>query len=242
MTTAYNPDDTTQSNFLSILARGETGANGTYDEGYGGVSTSGDSTDAYGFPQYSGSVTSAGPTHAAGLYQFEPGTWDSVASSLGLTNFSAGSQNEAAWQYAQTTYANQTGGDLESALQSGQYSSVQHALAGVWPSLNGNGSEPGGFANYEASGGAGSSAFSSAEGGATAAPASGSGGNASTSLGALGSITDVEQFFVRFGLLTIGGVVILVALWQLLSDHTGIPSPGDTAHAVGRGAVELAAA
>jgi hypothetical protein len=244
---AYNPDDPVQNNFLSILALGETGANGSYTEGYGGVDLSGASTDQYGFPQYGGSVTSAGPTHPAGLFQFEPGTWDSVASSLGLNNFSPSSQNEAAWQYAQTTYANATGGDLETALQSGQFSSVQHALASVWPSLNGNASEPGGFAAYEASGGTGSSAYTGAGGGGGSGAGGGSAAGAgqsstSPSLGFLGSITDVEQFFVRGGILIIGGVVILVALWQLLSEHTDIPSPVETAKGIGQGASGIVAA
>jgi hypothetical protein len=63
-----------------------------------------------------------------------------------------------------------------------------------------------------------------------------------TSLGFLGGIQDVEQFFLRFGLLIVGALVVLVALWQLLSDHTPIPSPSDTVKAVGKTAGTLVAA
>lgn len=235
---AYNPSDPVQQSFLSDLALGETGVHGTYTEGFGGVDLAGATGNQYGFPTWGGSSTGAGPTHAAGLYQFEPGTWDSIAANLGITDFSPNSQNEAAWTLAQQTYGAKTGGaSLEAALQSGNYSSIQSALASVWPSVVGNASNPGGLANLLASGGAGSQGVLN-PGGATA-PTS---GGASQSLGFLGSITDVEQFFVRFGLVIIGGLIVLVALWQLLSDNTDIPSPGDTVSAAGHAATMAVAA
>lgn len=142
---AYNPDDSTQTGFLSALALGETG-NSSYasTEGFGGVNLAGDpNTDQYGFPvQGAGSNVSS----AAGTYQFVKGTYDSVASQLGLTDFSQSSQNEAAWQYAQQVYGQKTGGSLYQALQNGDYRSIQDALASVWPSVSGNGAAPQGLA------------------------------------------------------------------------------------------------
>src|ERR1700748_2889509 len=142
---AYNPDDPTQTSFLSALALGETG-NSSYasTEGYGGVNLSGDTDlDTYGFPlQPGGSNVSS----AAGTYQFVQGTWDQIATQLGLSDFSQSSQNEGAWQYAQEVYQQKTGGSLYTALQSGNYSSIQNALASVWPSVSGNGAAPQGLA------------------------------------------------------------------------------------------------
>lgn len=144
MNVAYNPDDPTQTGFLSALALGETGnSSGASHEGFGGVDLSSAPTDNVGFPiQAAGSNVSS----AAGTYQFLHGTYDEVAGELGLTDFSQGSQNEAAWQYAQQTYAAKTGGSLYDALKSGNFQSVQTALASVWPSVSGNGAAPGGLA------------------------------------------------------------------------------------------------
>lgn len=144
-TVAYNPDDPIQTGFLSALALGETG-NSSYasTEGFGGINLAGDgNVDQYGFPlQAPGSNVSS----AAGTYQFVQGTYDQVANELGLTDFSQSSQNEAAWQYAQQTYQQKTGGSLYQALQSGNFRSIQDALASVWPSVSGNASAPQGLA------------------------------------------------------------------------------------------------
>lgn len=143
---AYNPDDPTQTGFLSALALGETG-NSSYasTEGFGGVNLAGDTnTDAAGFPlQGAGSNVSS----AAGTFQFVKGTYDEIANELGLDDsFSQSDQNEAAWQYAQQVYGQKTGGSLYTALQSGDFQSVQSALASVWPSVSGNGAAPQGLA------------------------------------------------------------------------------------------------
>lgn len=140
---AYNPDDPTQTGFLSALALGETGNSSIAShEGFGGVDLTGAPVDEYNFPlQPAGNVSSA-----AGTYQFVKGTWDGLAQKLGLTDFSQSSQNEAAWQLAQTTYQNKTGGSLYDALQSKDYGSIQSALQSIWPSVSGNGAAPQGLA------------------------------------------------------------------------------------------------
>jgi len=111
---AYNPDDPTQTGFLSALALGETGNSSiSSHEGFGGIDLAGAPTDAFDFPlQAAGSNVSS----AAGTYQFVKGTWDGLAQQLGLTDFSQSSQNEAAWQLAQQTYQKKTGGSLYDAL------------------------------------------------------------------------------------------------------------------------------
>ena len=52
----------------------------------------------------------------------------------------------------------------------------------------------------------------------------------------------IGNLLTRGGLIFVGGIVALVALWQLLSNTGAVPSPKDTVKAVGRaGATALAA-
>lgn len=75
---------------------------------------------------------------AAGRYQFLASTWDDYARRLGLPDFSPENQDSAAWALAKDTYRNRTGGDLDTALQSGEDASdITRALSGVWTSLPG---------------------------------------------------------------------------------------------------------
>jgi hypothetical protein len=53
-------------------------------------------------------------------------------------------------------------------------------------------------------------------------------------------VATVENFFQRFGLIVIGGVIVIVALWQLLSSQGIVPSPSDAGKAIGKGALALA--
>lgn len=71
------------------------------------------------FPNSFGGIGPGGqPTHAAGRYQFEPGTWARAAKALGLKDFSPASQDKAAWWLATTTYAKATHRDLLTDLGS----------------------------------------------------------------------------------------------------------------------------
>jgi len=206
---AYNPSDPAQAAFLSSLAAGESGGYGNaLDLGVGGSNLSGAPTDQYGFPQWGG----YGDSHAAGIYQFQPGTWDQVAAQYGLNFQNPADQNAAAWYLAQDTYGQKTGGSLEDALNSGQFSSIQSALAGVWPSI------------------AGSKFVSSLTGQGTSTP-TGFDFNSIPLVGPLVSkVTGaVGDSFARIALLVVGAIVILIALWQLLSSTGAVPSPGQTA-------------
>lgn len=212
---AYNPDDPLQTAFLSALALGETGNSAfASSEGVGGSNLANDPTDQYGFPEWEGE----GNSHAAGTYQFEPATWDSIAAQYGLNFSNPSDQSEGAWDLAQQTYAQNTGGaSLETALQSGNYSSIQSALAAVWPSVTGNAAAPQGLA-ASLSSGAGAAP-------ATSASASASSAGTSTTASGGGIIATIEDFFLRSGLIIIGGIVIIVALWMLLSNAGVVPSP-----------------
>lgn len=228
---AYDPNDTTQLSFLAALGLGESGSANGYSTGYGGVSTSGAPTDQYGFPTWGGSSTAAGPTHAAGEFQFQPSTWDAIASQFGLNFQNPQDQNAGAWYTAESTYYSATGGDLETALKSGNYASVQQALESVWPSVNGNQSSPQGLAYALANGQGGSISTDPTNTGQTS--------SGSNPVGTFGGA--IAGALVQPALLVVGAVIVLVALWQLLSSTTGaVPGPVDTARAVGRAGASAA--
>lgn len=60
--------------------------------GYGGADLSRAPLDEFGFPQWAGVQAKTGLTHAAGLFQFQPGTWRRYAEPLGIKDFSPESQ------------------------------------------------------------------------------------------------------------------------------------------------------
>jgi muramidase (phage lysozyme) len=208
---AYNPDDPTQASFLAALAQGETGGvpvSESMFEGTGGVDLSGQPTDQYGFPEWTGE----GSSSAAGTYQFQPGTWDALANTYGLNFQNPSDQSAGAWYLAQQTYSNATGGQsLETALQNGDYQDVQTALTSVWPSVTGNAAAPAGLVgSLETLGSATGSGTNSINDVTTAGAPSG------TSTGSTGIISDIENWFLRAGLIGIGGLLVLVALIFLL--------------------------
>ena len=77
---------------------------------------------------------------AAGRYQFLLPTWNEQAKKYGYKDFSPETQDTAAWNYANDVYRAKTGGDLATALQSGdagQIANVGKVLSGTWTSLPG---------------------------------------------------------------------------------------------------------
>jgi len=229
MATAYDPNNSTQRGFLAAIALGESGGkSNSYTLGAGGTDLSGAGTTGnYGFPSWGGTTggLGVGTSHGAGAYQFEPGTWNSIASKYGLNFQNPADQDAGAWYLAQQVYQKKTGGDLETALEEGNYSSVQSALNGTW-GTTGNGATPQGLA-YDLAHGIGSSVVGGNSG--TTVSSGGSGTSSSSSGGVLGTI---QSYFVRGGLLLVGGLVVLVALWVLLSRQGAVPSPKDLAKAV----------
>lgn len=133
---------------LDTIAGPEAGRAG-YNAKYPGGSFQG-----FGDHPRQASVIQNGPdagktSDAAGRYQFLSSTWDQEAKKKGLKDFSPANQDAAAWDLAQTTYKQQTGGDLLTALKSkdpSTISGVASALSGQWSSLPG-GHQPGTTSN-----------------------------------------------------------------------------------------------
>jgi len=114
------------------IAGGETGNDpNAYRALYGG--------GHFGFPQWSGRPGPAGISHAAGKYQFQPGTWklaatEYVAAGNPVPDFRNDADQEAVGRFwAQRTYRKNTGRDLvdDASKDSVDYS----ALSGEWSSL-----------------------------------------------------------------------------------------------------------
>jgi hypothetical protein len=203
---AFNPNDPTQQAFLAMLQKGENAA-GNPTLGFGGADLSHAGTDEFGFPQWAGVITGDTITHAAGLFQFQPGTWDGIASQFNLNFSNPQDQAAGAWYLAQQTFTKNTGGDLTTALQNGDTSQVDSALSSVWTSLG-----------------------------------SGNANSAAAASGGTGLWGNIEDFFVRFGLIIIGGAIVLVALWALLSNAGVVPKASDVAKSVGEAGPALLAA
>ena len=127
--------------FLDALAEGET--DGTPGEGYdwlfGATKNNAPAhrfRDYTDFPVWDGVRGSWGVTHAAGRYQFQPGTYSRMAAKLHLPDFSPECQDAAAWQLAQDVYRSQEGRDLRTDLNNGFLARVVPALRSTWTSLN----------------------------------------------------------------------------------------------------------
>lgn len=154
--------------------------------------------------------SSYSPNGSGNPFGFSSGEWASLASTYGLNPSSASDQAEGAWYLAQQDYATSTGGgSLEGALESGQYSSVQSALANLWPAVQGNQSEPQGLSSAL---GTDISQFTAN----AASPASGASADSPAA-----PASGIAGLFQRGGLLLVGGVVIAVAIWALFKKETG---------------------
>jgi len=117
----------TRRAFLDTLAGPESG--GRYDIRNGGATFTGNQ-----FPE---GVGPGGTSTAAGRYQFISSTWHEQQARLGLSDFSPGNQDKAAWDLASNTYRNWTGHSLDDDLKAGKSADIAAALGSVWPSLPG---------------------------------------------------------------------------------------------------------
>lgn len=199
---AYNPFDKEQRQFLSSLALGESG--GDYSIGWGGTNLSGYPVDQYGFPKWSGKIGPDGISHAAGAYQFQPGTWAEVAADYGLNFQNNADQDAGAWYKAEQVYYNQTGRSLDADLDAGYLTKINSALKSTWTSVTkGNGLA----ANIAKGIGA------ELTPGATATSSTGGTGTPSVWSDPVGA---VSTYFVRGGMILAGIAILVVALWALL--------------------------
>lgn len=114
------------------IAGGETGNDpNAYRALYGG--------GHFGFPQWPGRPGPAGVSHAAGKYQFQPGTWklaatEYMAAGNPAPDFGNDADQEAVGRFwAQRTYRKNTGRDLVDDASKGEVD--YSALASEWSSL-----------------------------------------------------------------------------------------------------------
>jgi muramidase (phage lysozyme) len=223
---AYNPYDSAQQKLLGALSLSEVGtAKNAQFLGTGGYDLSDAPTDQYGFPQWGGITTHAGPSHAAGFFQFQPGTWESYAKQYDLDFQDASDQKAAAWYLAQDTYRKETGGDLSTAIQSGNYSSIESALGKTqWIGARGK------LAQFLESG---KTRPLPDDAGQISEDASMSGGMwnplrpfANGGAGFKSAAGAVGDFVSRYLVFIIGALILLAAVWWLLSDAGIAPGPG----------------
>lgn len=209
MSDTYNPSDPLQAAFLGDLAAGEGNAGPL--QGYGYVDLSDYPAGIYGFPLWPGSTdTPTGQiTHAAGPFQFQPGTWNAIAAQHGLNFQNPGDQAAGAWYLADQTYAAKTGGSLESALGGGLWSSIQNALAGVWTSIT---SDNPPVAGSSPSGGAGGSPTPA---GGAAQPAAKGGGFFAPLETWLTNIAGSSVFVIV-------GIVLVMGALVIFANDTGV--------------------
>jgi muramidase (phage lysozyme) len=112
---------------LTTIAAHES--RGDYNVLYGGGHFAGNQ-----FPQWAGLDNS----HAAGAYQFQPGTFAGVQRARpDITDFSKPNQDRAAWYLAQTDYHRRTGRDLTVDLKDpSQAQNIASVLQPTWTSTN----------------------------------------------------------------------------------------------------------
>lgn len=91
-------------------------------------------TDFSQHPNVIGMRTVAGPSTAAGRYQFTYSTWKGLQRKYPgqFKDFMPVTQDRAAWRYAQDVFKERTGQDLTQALRSGNIKTVQKTLRNIW--------------------------------------------------------------------------------------------------------------
>lgn len=202
---SLDTSDVEQRRFLAALRAGEGGDD--YWIGFGGTDLESAPRDRFGFPQWPGRVTREGPTHAAGAYQFQPGTWGNIAKKYNLNFANPFDQDQGAWYNAQERYARETGRSLDADLDAGLFEQIRRGLSREWTSLRDN---PTRFLEIVSNGA-----------GAELSPGPTSpGGTPSIFTNPIGA---ASSYFVRGGMILVGAVILLVALWFLLSRNDLLP-------------------
>ena len=109
------------SGYDVIVGSGKYGAPGTF-------------SDYSKHPNIVGMRTVAGPSTAAGRYQFVYSTWKELQKQYPgqFTDFSPLTQDKAAWRYAQDVFKQRTGRDLSSTLKEGRIDLAKNALRNIW--------------------------------------------------------------------------------------------------------------
>jgi muramidase (phage lysozyme) len=119
---------------LNAIAAGESA--GRYDIRFDGSKTGAKIGSFSDHPRIASKIPWNGKqSTAAGKYMFIQGTWDNAAQAIGARDFSPQNQDRAAWYWAQQTYKKQTGGDLNAAINNGDFASIKRALGTQWEAV-----------------------------------------------------------------------------------------------------------
>jgi hypothetical protein len=146
MRVLFNPNDPWQLQFLSCLSLGETAHRPDAQWlGVGNHDLRKQRCAPNGFPIWNGVERNGSTSHAVGVFQFEPATWDDIAKRYSLHFGNVADQYAGAWYLAQEVIA-RTGHDLLTELKHGSFRDIEYALAKTWPSVLGNGANPMGLA------------------------------------------------------------------------------------------------
>ena len=198
---AYNANDPEQRELLAAIRGVESG---NYWEGTGGSDLSGRPRNEYGFPIWSG----VGKSHAAGAYQFQPGTWKIVAEQFNLNFANPSDQDAGAWYNAQRVYSAKTGRSLDADLDAGLWDKVRTGLQGEWQGILVN---PSKF-------------LSILSDGVASEVAPGATDTSGTPNFLTSPIQATAAYFVRGGMILVGAIILVVALWALLSKADLVPN------------------
>ena len=118
-------------------------------------------------------------------------------------------QDSGAWYNAQAKYAAATGGaSLDADLDAGLFEKVRSALSREWTSLRDNPSR----------------CLETLAAGAGAELQPGATDTAGTPSFFESPLQSISAFFVRGGMLLVGSIILLVALWALLSKSDIVPN------------------
>lgn len=151
-----------------------------------------------------------------------------VASAHGLNLSSTSDESAAIWYTAQQDYITNTGQSLETTLQQNNYAAVQSGLAQDLPTVSGSSGAPQGLAASLASS-IGTAILNTID------PTGMGSAGLNTMTGIIEDTSTlggaIENWLTRGGLILIGAVILVVALWLLLSNNGILPSPSDTARA-----------
>lgn len=86
-------------------------------------------------PLWPGKVGPAGTSHALGITQFQPATYQEVAARTGLATLAPQSQIANTWNHMQVVYNRVTKGSLPVVLMMGDWPSAASALKTTWTSF-----------------------------------------------------------------------------------------------------------
>lgn len=122
---------------FNALAAGESEGGRQRGSGYNVLYGGGTFRSYARFPTWAGVQVNGSMTHAAGRYQFQPGTFNEMQIRLDLPDFSPASQDAACWEYATLRYRRATKRDLATDLSTLTLAFMVEGLHPSWASVNG---------------------------------------------------------------------------------------------------------